>query len=150
MELPYNPKHLIEAFKEADAKGDGKIDCDQFIEMLITHMTPDFNDQVDLAFEIFDYNKDSVLTLDDLRSFVKENGEQYDEEELLEMINEADLDCMFYKMNQSQGLCDLGKGSVTKEEFRNMMTRSQEKLVKYSRSQDFSSPLRDSRGERLK
>lgn len=93
MELPYSTKHLIDAFHEADTDKDGKIDSNEFVQMIISRIVPEYNEQLDIAFDIFDYDKDAVITTNDLRKFAVENGEDFDEEELLEMINEADLAC---------------------------------------------------------
>ena len=67
------------------------------------------NDEISKVFNLLDLDKTGKITLENLRSISKELNEEITEEELLEMIEEADIDR------------DL---QINKEEFYNIMKKT--------------------------
>jgi centrin-1 len=86
------------------------IDFNQFQELMaqkIFARKPD--DEIDQAFALFDKDEDNAVSFDDLKRITEELGENLTEQELLDMIKEADR---------------AKKGAITKDDFVRVLRRS--------------------------
>ena len=91
---------------EVDTDGDGEIDFDEFLSMM-KEMSGDSEKELLQAFQVFDKNKDGFISVDELRQVMATLGETQSQEEIEEMIKEADQD---------------GDGQVDYNEFVKMMS----------------------------
>merc|ERR1712183_1122008 len=90
--------------------GSGTIDFNEFLEMMTTKMSEkDSREEILKAFRLFDDDETGFITLKNLRRVAKEIGENMTDEELQEMIDEADRD---------------GDGQVSEEEFLRIMKKT--------------------------
>ncbi|XP_055637648.1 uncharacterized protein LOC129776187 [Toxorhynchites rutilus septentrionalis] len=73
---------------------EGKIIFADFARMM-THRMKDFDneDQLKEAFRIFDRDGNGLISAEELRAALKSFGEQLAEEEIDEMLREADVNC---------------------------------------------------------
>ena len=76
---------------EVDTDGDGEIDFDEFLSMM-KEMSGDSEKELLQAFQVFDKNKDGFISADELRQVMATLGETLSQEEIEEMIKEADQD----------------------------------------------------------
>jgi Ca2+-binding EF-hand superfamily protein len=86
------------------------IDFNQFQELMaqkIFARKPD--DEIDQAFALFDKDEDGAVSFDDLKRITEELGENLTEQELLDMIKEADR---------------AKKGAITRDDFVRVLRRS--------------------------
>merc|ERR1711973_127456 len=96
---------LKQMMTEVDTDGDGEIDFDEFLSMM-KEMSGDSEKELLQAFQVFDKNKDGFISVDELRQVMATLGETLSQEEIEEMIKEADQD---------------GDGQVDYNEFVKMM-----------------------------
>merc|ERR1712038_1171474 len=95
---------------DIDKDGSGTIDFNEFLEMMTTKMSEkDSREEILKAFRLFDDDETGFITLKNLRRVAKEIGENMTDEELQEMIDEADRD---------------GDGQVSEEEFLRIMKKT--------------------------
>ena len=74
-------------------RNDHKIGFDDFYEIMSTKMTKkDIRAEMLKAFDLFDKDGTGKISLDNLKRVSEELGEKMSEEELKEMIDEADVD----------------------------------------------------------
>merc|ERR1719183_3397760 len=86
------------------------IDFNEFLEMMTAKMSEkDSREEIRKAFRLFDDDETGFITLKNLRRVAKEIGENMTDEELQEMIDEADRD---------------GDGQVSEEEFLRIMKKT--------------------------
>lgn len=93
--LGQNPTetHLQEMVAEVDQDGSGTIDFSEFLALMARKMKDvDTEQEVKEAFAVFDKNNDGKISADELRVVMSKLGEKLSEEEIDEMIREADLD----------------------------------------------------------
>lgn len=83
--------NMIYAFKEVDKDKDDMINFEEFSMLIMKHLRRTVEENLEIAFDTLDCNGDSVITLDDLRSYIEEIGENIDDEELQDMLSEADI-----------------------------------------------------------
>lgn len=86
------------------------IDFNQFQELMaqkIFSRRPE--DEIEQAFELFDKDEDGAVSFEDLKAITEELGENLTEQELLDMIKEADRQ---------------KKGTISKEDFVRVLSRS--------------------------
>jgi centrin-1 len=86
------------------------IDFNQFQELMaqkIFARRPE--DEIEQAFVLFDKDEDGAISFDDLKTITEELGENLTEQELLDMIKEADRQ---------------KKGMISKEDFMRVLSRS--------------------------
>jgi len=109
--LGQNPtdKELKEMIEEVDEDGNGTIEFDEFIVMMAKSMkeTERNTADVEAAFKVFDQDGDGFISPEELKSVMLTLGETLSQDEIEEMIREADLD---------------GDGKVCYEEFATMMS----------------------------
>lgn len=91
--LGFEPKkEEIKRISEEFDKG-GFITSADFINLMTKRMTEkEVNKEIMKAFQLFDDSHKGKITFDDLKRVANELGEKISDEELLEMIEEADVD----------------------------------------------------------
>lgn len=95
---------------QVDASGSGTIDYADFLSLMTVKMGErDSREEILKAFRLFDDDNTGVITLENLRRVARELEEDLTDDDLREMIDEADL---------------TGKGSVNQEEFLRIMRRT--------------------------
>uniref|UniRef100_A0A6B2G2W3 Calmodulin-2 B (Trinotate prediction) n=1 Tax=Myxobolus squamalis TaxID=59785 RepID=A0A6B2G2W3_MYXSQ len=107
--LGQNPSNqeLCDMINEVDLDKNGIIDFDEFLTMMSRKMTKgDSHEELLMAFQVFDKDGDGKITKDELKRVMTQLGENLCEEEIVEMMHEADTD---------------GDGNVDFKEFCKMM-----------------------------
>merc|ERR1712039_363286 len=95
--------------KSSSSSGQGLLDFNEFLEIMTAKMSEkDSKEQIQKAFQLFK-GASGKISLDDLKAVAKELGETMSEEELKEMIREADKD---------------EDGEVSEEEFMRIIRKS--------------------------
>lgn len=110
--LGFEPKkeEIKKLIADIDKDGSGQIDFAEFLEMMTTKMSErDSKEEIIKAFRLFDDDETGKISLKNLRRVAKEIGEAMSEEELAEMIEEADLD---------------GDGEIDQDEFLRIMKKT--------------------------
>ncbi len=115
--LGQNPTEaeLQDMINEVDADGNGTIDFPEFLSLMARKMKDtDTEEELIEAFKVFDRDGNGLISAAELRHVMTNLGEKLTDEEVDEMIREADID---------------GDGHINYEEFvRMMMARWQTKL----------------------
>ena len=107
--LGQNPseEELKQMIKEIDLDGNGVIDFNEFLYLMVKKMNGnDTEEELLEAFKVFDRDGDGYVTSHELRSVMTSLCEGTTQEEVEEMIKEADID---------------GDGQVDYQEFVKMM-----------------------------
>ena len=107
--LGQNPseEELREMIKEIDLDGNGVIDFNEFLYLMVKKMnTNDTEEELLETFKIFDRDGDGFVSSHELRNVLASLGQETTPEEIEEMIKEADMD---------------GDGLVDYQEFVKMM-----------------------------
>ena len=95
--------------READIDGDGKVNCEEFVAMMASKMKDaDREEEIRVAFRVLDRDGNGFITAAELRHVMTNIGDKLTDEEVYEMIREADMD---------------GDGQVNCEEFVAMMAQ---------------------------
>lgn len=93
-----------------DSQGLGKLSYDNFLNLMTKKMSEkDENEEILKAFKLFDDDETETISFMNLKRVALELGENLTDEELHEMISEADLS---------------GDGMVDKNEFLRIMKRT--------------------------
>merc|ERR1711967_56744 len=103
--LGFEPKkeEIKKMIADIDKDGSGTIDFDEFLQMMTAKMSEkDSREEILKAFRLFDDDETNKITFKNLKRVAKELGENMTDEELQEMIDEADRD---------------GDGEINEEEF---------------------------------
>ncbi|XP_044887442.1 caltractin-like isoform X3 [Mauremys mutica] len=103
--LGYEPKkeEMKKIISEVDKEGSGKINFDSFLYAMTQKMSePESREDILKAFKLFDDNGTGKISFQNLKRVAGEIGENLTDEELQEMIDEADVD---------------GDGEVNEQEF---------------------------------
>lgn len=93
--LGFEPKkdEIKKMIADIDKDGSGTIDFNEFVYMMTGKMSErDSKEEILKAFKLFDDDETGFITLNNLRRVAKEIGENMSDEELREMIDEADRD----------------------------------------------------------
>lgn len=109
--LGQNPsdQELDEMIREVDVDGNGTIDFEEFLQMMARKMKEtDTEQEIREAFSIFDRDSNGYITASELKYVMSNLGEKLTDEEVEEMIKEADID---------------GDGMINYDEFVEMMTK---------------------------
>ncbi|KAK2958675.1 putative Ca2+-binding protein/EF-hand superfamily protein [Blattamonas nauphoetae] len=110
--LGFEPKkdEVKRMIQEIDRDGTGTIDFTSFLEMMTIKMAErDPREEILKAFRLFDDDNTGKITFANLKRVAKELGENMSDEELQEMIDEADRD---------------GDGAVGEEDFLRIMKKT--------------------------
>lgn len=95
---------------DIDKDGSGTIDFEEFLAMMTVKMSErDSREEIMKAFRLFDDDETGKISFKNLKRVAKELGENMTDEELQEMIDEADRD---------------GDGEVSEEEFYRIMKKT--------------------------
>ncbi|PZC82018.1 uncharacterized protein LOC110372298 [Helicoverpa armigera] len=109
--LGFEPKkeEIKKMIAEID-KGDGKVSFEDFQELMTVKMAEkDTKEEIMKAFKLFDDDETGKISFKNLKRVAKELGENLTDEELHEMIDEADRD---------------GDGEINQEEFLRIMKKT--------------------------
>mmetsp|Transcript_140756 Transcript_140756/g.341980 ORF Transcript_140756/g.341980 Transcript_140756/m.341980 type:complete len:176 (+) Transcript_140756:290-817(+) len=93
--LGQNPteEDLKKMVDDIDQDGDGTIDFPEFLTMLIRSMTDtDSHEEVMEAFRVLDEDGNGYISSEELRNIMENLGEKLTDEEITDIINEADID----------------------------------------------------------
>ncbi|CAH9095493.1 unnamed protein product [Cuscuta epithymum] len=107
--LDHNPskEELQDMIDEVDTNGNGTIEFSEFINLMAKKIKEtDEDEEIKEAFKVFDKDQNGYISASELRHTMINLGEKLTEEEVEEMIREADLD---------------GDGQVNYDEFVTMM-----------------------------
>eukprot|EP01122_Echinamoeba_exundans_P003406 TRINITY_DN13511_c0_g1_i1.p1 TRINITY_DN13511_c0_g1~~TRINITY_DN13511_c0_g1_i1.p1 ORF type:complete len:180 (+),score=52.13 TRINITY_DN13511_c0_g1_i1:22-540(+) len=108
-------KEVENMIESVDKDHNGAIEFEEFVEMMTAKMTEkDSKEELQKAFRLFDAEGSGRITLEALRHVALELGEDLKDEELREMIEEADRD---------------KKGYVTEKDFLNLMKKATQYFV---------------------
>merc|ERR1719245_774840 len=110
--LGFEPKkeEIRKMIDDIDKDGSGAIDFNEFLEMMTQKMSEkDSKEEILKAFRLFDDDETGFITLKNLRRVAKDIGENMSDEELQEMIDEADRD---------------GDGQINEDEFLRIMQKT--------------------------
>jgi len=101
---------LQKMISDVDDDGSGTIEYEEFLKMM-THkiLNRDPKDEILKAFRLFDDDETGKISFKNLKRVAKELGERMTDEELQEMVDEADRD---------------GDGEVNEEEFLRIMKKT--------------------------
>ncbi|CAM1311893.1 Uncharacterised protein g5829 [Pycnogonum litorale] len=84
---------LRDMVNEVDTDGNGTIEFNEFLQMMSKKMKDtDNEEELKEAFRVFDKNNDGFISASELRHVMTNLGEKLTDEEVEEMIKEADLD----------------------------------------------------------
>jgi len=110
--LGFEPKkeEIQKMISDVDDDGSGTIGYEEFLKMM-THkiLNRDPKDEILKAFRLFDDDETGKISFKNLKRVAKELGERMTDEELQEMVDEADRD---------------GDGEVNEEEFLRIMKKT--------------------------
>ena len=88
-----NPSEIQRLVMELDPQNTGKIDFQNFADLIRQKMAEkEHIEEIQMAFQMLDTDKKGKITFSDLKKVAKELGENITDQELHEMINEADQD----------------------------------------------------------
>ena len=93
--LGQNPTEaeLLDMINEVDADGNGTIDFPEFLSLMARKMKDtDTEDELIEAFKVFDRDGNGFISAAELRHVMTNLGEKLSDEEVDEMIREADVD----------------------------------------------------------
>ncbi|XP_017067857.1 caltractin [Drosophila eugracilis] len=110
--LGFEPKKedIKRMMDEIDKDKTGRIAFNDFLYLMRLKMAEkDSNQDMMKAFSFFDDDRTGCITFENLKRVAKELGEQLTDEELQEMIDEADVN---------------GNGEITKDEFLNFIKKT--------------------------
>ncbi|GBP33142.1 Centrin-1 [Eumeta japonica] len=109
--LGFEPKkeEIKKMIAEID-RGDGKVSYNDFVDLMTVKMAEkDTKEEIMKAFKLFDDDETGKISFKNLKRVAKELGENLTDEELHEMIDEADRD---------------GDGEINQEEFLRIMKKT--------------------------
>merc|ERR1719199_1780704 len=110
--LGFEPKkdEIRKMISDIDKDGDGTIDYDEFMMMMTAKMAEkDSREEIVKVFRLFDDDETGKISFKNIKRVAQELGENMTDEELQEMIDEADCD---------------GDGEVNEEEFLRIMKKT--------------------------
>ena len=83
------PIHI--SLASQNVAGNGEIDFEEFLQMMAKKMNDgDHEEEIREAFDVFDREKNGVITHADLKFVMSQLGEKLTDEEVTEMLKEAD------------------------------------------------------------
>merc|ERR1712139_332709 len=113
---------------DIDNDGSGTIEFVEFLAMMTGKMgEKDTREDIEKVFKLFDDDSTSKITFKNLARVAEELGENIDDEELQDMINQADRD---------------GDGAINVDEFYRIMKKKGNFLEDLSSDYDFEEPAK--------
>ncbi len=101
---------IFKMISDMDEDGSGEIEFDEFLDMMTAKMQErDPKEEMMKAFRLFDDDETGKISFRNLKRVAKELGENMTDEEIQEMIDEADRD---------------GDGEINMEEFMRIMKKT--------------------------
>lgn len=110
--LGFEPKkeEIKKMISEIDVEGSGKLSFDNFMTLVSVKMAEkDSKEEIMKAFRLFDDDETGKISFNNLKRVASELGETLTDEELQEMIDEADRD---------------GDGEISQDEFLRIMKKT--------------------------
>ena len=110
--LGFEPRkeEIRKMIADVDRDGSGVIDFPDFLDMMTAKMAErDPREEMTKAFRLFDDDETGKISFKNLKRVAKELGENMTDEEIQEMIDEADRD---------------GDGEISEEEFMRIMKKT--------------------------
>uniref|UniRef100_A0A8C2YNJ7 Centrin-4-like n=2 Tax=Chinchilla lanigera TaxID=34839 RepID=A0A8C2YNJ7_CHILA len=110
--LGFEPKkeEIEQMIAEIDQEGVGTINFENFLAIMSIKMSEqDEKEEILKAFKLFDDDNTGSITLNNIKRVAKELGENLTDNELQEMLSEADSD---------------GDGAINEEEFLRIMKKT--------------------------
>lgn len=110
--LGFEPKkeEIKKMIADIDKEGTGKLSYDDFLALMSVKMAEkDSKEEIMKAFRLFDDDETGRISFKNLKRVAKELGENLTDEELQEMIDEADRD---------------GDGEINQDEFLRIMKKT--------------------------
>eukprot|EP00696_Hemimastix_kukwesjijk_P014127 gnl/Hemi2/28064_TR9272_c0_g1_i1.p1 gnl/Hemi2/28064_TR9272_c0_g1~~gnl/Hemi2/28064_TR9272_c0_g1_i1.p1 ORF type:complete len:206 (+),score=91.89 gnl/Hemi2/28064_TR9272_c0_g1_i1:85-618(+) len=110
--LGFEPKkeEIKKMIADVDQEGTGTIDYHEFLKMMTSKMSEkDSTEEILKAFRLFDDEDSGSISLKNLKRVARELGETMTDEELMEMIEEADRS---------------GTGAINQEDFIRIMKKT--------------------------
>lgn len=110
--LGFEPRkeEIRKMIQDVDRDGTGTIDFPEFLDMMTAKMAErDPREEMLKAFRLFDDDETGKISFKNLKRVAKELGENMTDEEIQEMIDEADRD---------------GDGEIAEEEFMRIMKKT--------------------------
>lgn len=110
--LGFEPKkeEIKKMAQEVDKEATGKISFEDFLKLMATKMMEkDTNEEILKAFRLFDSDDTGKISFKNLKKVAEELGENLTDEELQEMIDEADRD---------------GDGEINQDDFLRIMKKT--------------------------
>ena len=93
---------LEDMINEVDADGDGTIDFPELLSLTTRKMKDtDTKEELGEAFKVFDRDGDGFTSVTELRHVITNLGEKFTDEEVDEMIREADVDVPVVRQGQT-------------------------------------------------
>ena len=101
---------IYQMITDLDKNKSGNIDFEEFLDMMTARMSDkDTREDIAKVFRLFDDDETGKISFRNLKRVAKELGEKMTDEELQEMIDEADMD---------------GDGEVSQDEFLRIMKKT--------------------------
>merc|ERR1711883_41817 len=121
-------EELKKMVSDVDNDGNGTIEFTEFLGMMTAKMgEKDTREDIEKVFKLFDDDSSSKITFKNLARVAEELGETIDDEELQDMINQADRD---------------GDGAINCDEFYRIMKKKGNFLEDLSSDDDFEEPAK--------
>nr|XP_051682743.1 calcium-binding protein 4 isoform X3 [Oryctolagus cuniculus] len=91
---PLDSAELQEMLREVDLNGDGTVDFDEFLVMMVRCMKDDSKgkseEELSDLFRMFDKNADGYIDLDELKIMLQATGETITEDDIEELMKDGD------------------------------------------------------------
>merc|ERR1711959_650609 len=125
-------EELKKMVTDVDNDGNGTIEFGEFLGMMTAKMgEKDSREDIGKVFKLFDSDSTNKITFGNLARVAEELGEQIDDEELQDMINQADRD---------------GDGAINADEFYRIMKKKGNFLEDLASDDYFEAPAAKPRG----
>ncbi|KAF9599955.1 hypothetical protein IFM89_001990 [Coptis chinensis] len=86
-------EQIAQMITDVDKDGSGAIDFDEFVHMMTAKIGErDTKEELMKAFQIIDQDKNGKISATDIQRIAKDLGENFTDQEIKEMIEEADRD----------------------------------------------------------
>merc|ERR1712167_17681 len=119
-------EELEKMVTDIDNDGNGTVEFGEFLSMMTGKMgEKDTREDIEKVFKLFDDDSSNKITFKNLARVAEELGETIDDEELQDMINQADRD---------------GDGAINIDEFYRIMKKKGNFLEDLSSDDDFEEP----------